>query len=148
MNFGPKVILDAFIDYLIDAGARLMYRFRVFILGPGGIVHTATKIGARLKSAGFNIYIAGNMFLCAILFSFWSKPRETVSGFIGRNALLGSSAALYAAKALDKLYRNETAHCGETALAEDEARFVLYPEDHQVAPLESARPELNPREGA
>lgn len=131
-----KVALLVFIDNLIDSGARWLQRFESATrIG----INSLPRAGKRLKSAGFNIYISGNMFVCAVLFSFWSKPRETISGFVGRQALMGSSAALHAAKAIDKLYRNEPAHCGETALAEDEARFVLYPEDHQVA-VEDFRP--------
>jgi hypothetical protein len=101
----------------------------------------------RLKSAAFNLWVASNMFLCAVLFSFWAKPRETLSGFIGRRALMGSTIALYAARAIDRLYSNETAHCGETALAEDEARFVLYP-DTQIATenLQDFHPENNPQD--
>lgn len=103
-------------------------------------------IWPRLKSAGFNFCIAGNMLLCATLFAPWSKPRETISGFVGRQALMGSATALRVAKTIDSWYKNEPAHCGETALAEDEARFVLYPDD-QVATenIQDFNPENNPK---
>lgn len=81
----------------------------------------------RVKFAAFNVYVAGNMLLCALVFLPWSLPRETFSGFIGRRALLGSSAFLNIAKWVDKMY-DEPAHCGETALAEDQMRSELYPD--------------------
>jgi len=95
------------------------------------------KVLGALKGAGFNVYVAGNMLVCSILFFGFSHPRETLSGFIGRRALMGSSFFLYVAKAVDKMYRDSPAHCGETALAEDNMRCELYPDyqDAQVADL-------------
>lgn len=83
----------------------------------------------KVRSVFFNIYIALNMLLCSILFAGFSKPRETVSGFIGRKALLGNTVALYVARAIDFCYPREAAHCGETAIAEDNMRHELYPDD-------------------
>lgn len=85
-------------------------------------------IWQRVKFAGFNIYVAVNMLLCATVFAPWALPRETLSGFVGRRALLGSEVFLRIAKWVDKCYKNEAAHCGETALAEDAMRNELYPD--------------------
>ena len=82
----------------------------------------------RAKFAWFNIYVATNMLLCATLLVPWALPRETLSGFIGRRALLGSEVFLSIAKWVDSFYPNSPAHCGETAMAEDHMRSELYPD--------------------
>lgn len=106
-----------------------------------GMKAKVVAFALALKAVGFNIYVAVNMLLCSIIFVGQSYPRETLSGFIGRRALSGSSFFLYLAQAIDKLYRNEPAHCGETALAEDNMRCELYPEiqEAQLANLPDAQ---------
>lgn len=100
------------------------------------------------KSIAFNIYVAGNMLLCSVLFMGFSKPRETISGFVGRSlAALANHLAqrddegsvkfrainavayvfLYLALFIDWCF-GEKGHCGETAQAEDNMRAELYPE--------------------
>lgn len=81
----------------------------------------------RVAQGGFNVYVAANMLLASIMFFGLSKPRETISGFVGRRGLLGSTFCLWIGLQIDKMYRNDPAHCGSTAIMEDEARFALYP---------------------
>lgn len=124
------------IDFLIVA----RYKVGRFITRARDV---AVDVGRRVRESAFNVYVAVNMLICSILFVGQSYPRETLSGFIGRRALMGSSFFLHIAKAIDKLYRNEPAHCGETALAEDNMRCELYPElqEAQVADLPSRQPD-------
>lgn len=82
----------------------------------------------RLKSILFNIWVAVDMLLCAVLLApFGSLPRETISGFIGRQALMNKKPMIVIAKTIDWFAR-ERGHCGETAMAESEAYDYLYPE--------------------
>lgn len=75
----------------------------------------------------FNLYVAVNMLLCAVIFFPWAQPRETISGFLGRMTFKQHYWAWFCAKLVDKLYFWEEAHCGETAISENEARLALYP---------------------
>lgn len=108
-----------------------------------------------LKSALFNLYVACNMLLCSVLFIGFSKPRETISGFLGRT--FGNLAVsttqykgwkLYAMRALaytlfgactfiDWCF-GERGHCGETAMAEDVMRQELYPVEVPAKPEQDA----------
>jgi hypothetical protein len=85
------------------------------------------KVFEVIRAATFNFYVAGNMLFCATLFMGLSKTRETVSGFIGRKALMGSRIALFIAHVVDWI-TGDPGHCGETAIAEDMMRSELYPE--------------------
>lgn len=70
--------------------------------------------------------VAINMATCAfLLWPFGTKPRETISGFLGRKSLEGSLWAANLAVVVDWLCRDEFAHCFETALQEYEARAKL-----------------------
>lgn len=85
----------------------------------------------RVKFALLNIVVALNGLVCAVLFGFWSFPRETISGFIGRKALttqfkFGRDVWIFFAKGIDLLVRDR-GHCGETSFAEAEAYAHLYP---------------------
>jgi hypothetical protein len=74
------------------------------------------------------------MVIASIAFLPWVYPRETISGFIGRKVFEQNIVAYYAAKVIDSFYWNESAHCGETAIAEAQAREELYPEfDYGIA---------------
>jgi len=89
-------------------------------------------IGVRVIASLFNLYVALNMLLCAVLFAPWSKPRETTSGFIGRQVLFEQNKlALPFAYAIDWLTRDR-GHCGDTAFAEAEAYDHLYPEQERA----------------
>lgn len=82
----------------------------------------------RLKSILFNIWVAVDMLLCAVLLApFGSLPRETISGFIGRQALMNKKPMIVIAKTIDWFAR-ERGHCGEAAMAESDAYDYLYPE--------------------
>lgn len=91
----------------------------------------------RLKSILFNIWVAVDMLLCAVLLApFGSLPRETISGFIGRQALMNKKPMIVVAKTIDWFAR-ERGHCGETAMAESDAYDYLYPEQRLPnAPLQ------------
>lgn len=108
-----------------------------------------------LKRAGFNVYVALNMLICSVLFFGASKPRETLSGFVGRTFMLVAvrlakwegegvqKSAKYVvlntlaygllglARSIDWAFR-EVGHCGETAEAEYVMRQELYPEESSV----------------
>lgn len=93
----------------------------------------------RAKLAVFNIWVALNMLLCAVLFNVFALPRETLSGFIGRQTLTCAVkpirfAFYYMALLVDFFYPNEPAHCGETMIAEDQMRWELYPQHVIQAP--------------
>jgi hypothetical protein len=117
------------------------------------------KFWKRFKSALFNIYVASNMLLCSILFVGFSKPRETISGCVGRTLAAGANslasredvgslkfkvlnvvtyALLYLALFIDWCF-GEKGHCGETAQAEDNMRSELYPELEEGPAQEGAK---------
>lgn len=105
-----------------------------------------------LVSAGFNLYVALNMLLCAVLFFGASKPRETISGFVGRKFgelainlplykgikfhVLNAAAyaLLFLARFIDWMF-GDPGHCGGVAVAEDNMRSELYPEDEPQVDL-------------
>lgn len=91
------------------------------------LIEIAIRAAVGAKNVLFNIYIALNMLFCAVFFAPWAKPRETVSGFIGRKAMLGNQWFIYLAKSIDWVFR-EPGHCGEAAFAEAYAYDELYPE--------------------
>ena len=73
----------------------------------------------------FSLYLAGNMTLCALLFFPWVEPRETLSGFFGRQA--GKSRLARAiACAIDLLHWWEPEHCYVTFRLESELRARFY----------------------
>jgi len=73
---------------------------------------------SALKRWAFRVYIALNMVLCAMLP--YSKPRETISGMIGR---LAPRSLL--ADAVDACHPHHENHCAEVSRAEREGRQVL-----------------------
>ncbi len=86
----------------------------------------------RLRWAGFNVYVAGNMLVCSILFFGSAKPRETISGFIGRQIMTTDTkwirdVLIFFARGIDSVFR-EPGHCGETAISEEHMRWELYPQ--------------------
>lgn len=75
------------------------------------------------------IRLGWNMLCCAVLFApFGVLPRETISGFIGRQSANGKRWARYGERFIDWLHPHEPKHCAETAFVEASARVVLYPE--------------------
>lgn len=76
-----------------------------------------------------NVRLAINMLTCALLLTpFGSLPRETISGFFGRNGANGRPFAKRVARFIDSLHPREAEHCLETAELEAGARAILYPE--------------------
>ena len=81
----------------------------------------------RAYRAIYHLRLALNMLWCALLlWPFKTMPRETVSGFLGRNYANGRFVRL--AKFVDWVHPNETDHCINTAILEAKAREALYPE--------------------
>lgn len=76
----------------------------------------------RLKSWLFNVYVACNMLLCAVLMLGTSRPRETISGWIGRTLEPKS----WLVRIVDAIYFWEPDHCHVTAEQEAEARKALH----------------------
>jgi hypothetical protein len=67
------------------------------------------------------------MLWCALLlWPFQTMPRETVSGFLGRNYANGRFKLIV--RIVDVLHPNEVDHCINTAVLEARAREALYPE--------------------
>jgi hypothetical protein len=85
----------------------------------------------RLKDWAFNVYVALNMLVCAVLGFGRSHPRETISGWLGRtyltSALIGRHLPIvgFFHRLVDRLYFWEPDHCHETAEQEAEARKAL-----------------------
>lgn len=79
-----------------------------------------------MSRVAFNLYLVCNMALCQILFFPWAKPRETISGFVGRHAMTGCRIASLAARWIDKTHPWEPDHCRVTARQERECRAILY----------------------
>lgn len=83
---------------------------------------------SSIKAQAFTIYLALNMALCSLIPG--AKPRETVSGLMGRwyatdNKAQREIAALMTIL-IDLIYFFEPDHCAEVYRLEDEARRVLY----------------------
>jgi hypothetical protein len=75
----------------------------------------------------YHIRLALNMLWCALLlWPFQTMPRETISGFLGRNYANGRFVRF--AKFVDSIHPHETDHCIATATLEAKAREALYPE--------------------
>jgi len=74
------------------------------------------------------IRVAFNMLSCAVLFAPWGvKPRETISGFLGRQSLANHSRALLRLRGLiDGLHPHEPNHCLDTYECERRMRNALY----------------------
>lgn len=87
-----------------------------------------------LRGRVFCLYICINMGLCAIVFLPWVKPRETISGLVGRWYIMSDSGSFsegcaYCLKVLiDAIYFWEFEHCVEVYKSEHLARKALYPE--------------------
>lgn len=85
----------------------------------------------RFLARVFVVYVALNMALCAVAFSPWALPRETVSGFLGRwistERGVKRWAALLLGALVDYIYFWEPDHCVEVYKCEAKAREVLYP---------------------
>lgn len=90
----------------------------------------------RVLRALFVVYVAANMLLCAIVFCLWALPRETISGFIGRqvsNTLEGSWPRALARGGewlVNRIYFWEPNHCVEVYKQEKQARSALYGDRH------------------
>jgi hypothetical protein len=84
-----------------------------------------------VKASAFTLYVATNMSVCAIIFMPWAKPRETISGLLGRwrDTETGwkQRFAARACPVVDFLYWWDKDHCREVFRVEHEARLVLYP---------------------
>lgn len=75
----------------------------------------------------YHVRLALNMLWCALfLWPFKTMPRETISGFLGRNYANGRFVTL--ARFVDWLHPHEVEHCISTAVLEARAREALYPE--------------------
>lgn len=73
------------------------------------------------------IRLAWNMLWCSLLFAPWGVlPRETISGWTGRHAHIPIVRMLE--RFIDWMHPHEPDHCFETAVLEEHARRVLYPE--------------------
>lgn len=105
-----------------------------------------------MKRAAFNIYVALNMLLCAVVFFGCGKPRETISGLTGRKVgayrveALEHLASVPDSRyppfwcfvfwllwtalevAVNLLYWWEPYHCQMVARDEKRARYELYGE--------------------
>lgn len=69
--------------------------------------------------------LAFNMLWCSLLLWPWGTlPRETISGFFGRNAR-HSKLCLRIARAIDWIHPHEPQHCYVTAVMEYNARVAL-----------------------
>jgi hypothetical protein len=79
------------------------------------------------------------MLWCALLlWPFDTMPRETISGFLGRNVSNGRFKRL--AAFVDWLHPHEVDHCIATAILEAKAREALYPEPENVCYRDWAPP--------
>ena len=75
----------------------------------------------------YHLRLAFNMLWCALLLWPWgTMPRETISGFLGRNYANGRFVTL--ARFVDWLHPHESEHCIKIATMEAAAREALYPE--------------------
>lgn len=81
-----------------------------------------------IKAQLFALYLALNMLLCSLIPG--AKPRETISGLMGRWYETGNKAqreiAALMTILIDCIYTWEPDHCAEVAKVEREARAVLY----------------------
>lgn len=95
-------------------------------------------VGRRALCQLFVVYVATNMMLCALVFSWWALPRETISGLLGRWELTGRGwkriFAIGASAVVDRIYFWEPDHCTEVFLIEAQARVLLYPEKPGAKP--------------
>jgi hypothetical protein len=86
----------------------------------------------------FMVYVAANMFVCALVFAPWALPRETISGLLGRWKCLSQGKrrrfAIGAAWVVDRIYFWEPDHCVQVYLCEHQARLVLYPDKPGAKP--------------
>jgi hypothetical protein len=98
----------------------------------------------------FVVYVASNMLLCSLIFFPWARPRETVSGLVGRWCRTEGGWKLAFAKrvapAVNWLYSFEPNHCIVTHEVEHEAHTVLYP-PKVPAPLLTVRTSRTKKKG-
>lgn len=84
-----------------------------------------------VEAQWFVVYIACNMLLCSLVFLPWAKPRETISGILGRWRLTGfgwkQSFGYVVGSIVDRLYFWDVNHCETVYQMEEEARRALYP---------------------
>lgn len=76
----------------------------------------------KLIQQTYTVSLAINALITSIIFFPWALPRETFSGFIGRQTEAGSKLAGYAAPIIDRFCFWEEEHCWITAWQEKEAR--------------------------
>lgn len=90
----------------------------------------------RVLRGLFVIYVATNMLTCSVIFALWALPRETISGFIGRQVCLSKPGTWQRALArggewlVNRLYFWEPNHCVEVYRQELQARHALYGDRH------------------
>ncbi len=78
------------------------------------------------------LYLVVNMTICALIFMPWAKPRETISGLLGRWSMTEGGLKWWfgwaASAVVDWIYFWEPDHCASVYVVENAARAVLYPE--------------------
>jgi hypothetical protein len=89
----------------------------------------------RLKRSLFVVYVATDMMLCALFFSWWALPRETISGFLGRTSFVSKPGprrrlAELGRFLVDRVYFWEEDHCAMVYREECDARRALYGDRH------------------
>lgn len=79
----------------------------------------------------FVVYVNLNMLVCSLIFFPWARPRETISGLIGRWNSTETGWKRRFAKAarviVDAIYFWEPRHCEVVHKEETEAHRILYP---------------------
>lgn len=94
----------------------------------------------------FVLYVAANMLVCALVFFPWARPRETVSGLIGRWLRTEKGwrrrFATRACIVVNRVYSWEPEHCAVTHEVEHRACAILYPVLFPAAPPLGEMPEM------
>ena len=83
-----------------------------------------------MRSRGFRVYVALNMLLLSVLTAGACYPRETISGWCGRNRHRSAMARVFGA-GIDRLHFWEHGHCAHVARCEAEAFYHLEYKDKQ-----------------
>lgn len=76
----------------------------------------------KLMAQAYAVSIGLNTLVTALVFAPWVLPRETFSGFIGRQADSGSKIAKCIEQIVNRICFWEEEHCWYTAWQEKEAR--------------------------
>ena len=101
-------------------------------------METVKSIPRQFLCVLFVVYVASNMMLCAVIFAPWARPRETISGLLGRWKVENTGPkkwfAVTVSWVVDRIYFWEPNHCVEVYLCEVDARKVLYPEKPGAKP--------------